>query len=62
MTGIMEVKNRNVPFISPIDMLRREVWVNRPAGKESFIKELEKGFSCGLRRQKPARLPKKNTH
>lgn len=42
-----------------IAVLRREVSVSRPAGGASFIKKLEKRFSCGLQRQKAERPPKK---
>ncbi|MCP3892655.1 MAG: transposase, partial [Desulfobulbaceae bacterium] len=38
-----------------INALRREVLVNRPAGVETFIKRLEKRFSCNLLRQKAGR-------
>jgi len=41
-----------------MDVLRREVLVSRPSGTESFIKKLEKKFSCSLLRQKPGRPPK----
>jgi hypothetical protein len=42
-----------------IDLIRREVCVNRPAAGESFIKKIEKRFKCGLQRQKAGRPAKK---
>lgn len=42
-----------------ISVIRREVSVSRPAGGESFIKNLEKRFDCVLQRQKAGRPPKK---
>lgn len=50
---------RHEDDVAAIDILRKEVVVNRPAGAESFVRKLERRFNCSLRRQKRGRLPKK---